>query len=97
MSRRPPTNPWLRLGMDAWTLGIEASTVIGLRTLRIAGGGAAGEAEFLRMITEKVDAGLALQALAMKGALGPSPDRAAAASLAHVRRKVRANRRRLTT
>ena len=97
MSRRSTTNPWLRIGMDAWTLGIEASTVIGLRTLKIAAGGAAGEAEFMRMITEKVDAGLALQSKALKGALGPSPDRAAAASLAHVRRKVRANHKRLTT
>jgi len=96
MARRAPSNPWLSVGMDAWMLGIEASTVIGLRAMRIAGGGAAGEAEFSRMITEKIDAGLALQAMVLKGALGPSPDRAATASMAHLRRKVRANRRRLT-
>jgi hypothetical protein len=89
------SNPWLQLSLDAWSLGIEASTVIGLRTLKIAAGGAAGEAEFRRMIGEKIGAGLELHALAMKGALGPAPERVAAASLAHVRRKVRANRRRL--
>lgn len=97
MTRRSDPNPWLRIGLDAWTLGIEASTVIGLRTMKIAAGGAAGEAEFRRMISEKVDAGLSLQAMGMKGALGPSPERAAAASMAHLRRKVRANHRRLTT
>jgi hypothetical protein len=96
MTRRSNSHPWLRIGMDAWTLGIAASTVIGLRTMKIAAGGAAGEAEFRRMITEKIDAGLSLQAMALKGAVGPAPDRAVTASLAHVRRKVRANRRRLT-
>lgn len=97
MSRRSTSNPWLRIGLDAWTLGIEASTVIGLRTMKIAAGGAAGEAEFRRMITEKVDAGLALQTQALKGALGASPERAISASMTHVRRKVRANQRRLTS
>lgn len=96
MSRRSAAYPWFQLGMDAWSLGIEASTVIGLRTLKIAAGGAAGEAEFRLMFAEKFDAGLALQAKAMKGALGPSPERVAVASLAHVRRKVRANRKRLS-
>ena len=95
MSRRSDSNPWLRIGMDAWSLGIEASPVIGLRTLKIAAGGAAGEAEVRRMIGEKIDAGLQLHSKAMMGALGPTPERAIAASLAHVRRKVRANRKRL--
>lgn len=95
MARRSDSNPWLRIGMDAWSLGIEASTVIGLRTLKIAAGGAAGEAEFRRMISEKIGAGLELQALAIKGAIGPAPERVAAASLAHLRRKVTANRKRL--
>jgi hypothetical protein len=34
MARRTRANPWLRLGFDAWALGLEASTVIGLRTLK---------------------------------------------------------------
>ena len=95
MTRRSTSNPWLKLSMDTWSLGIEASTVIGLRTLKIAAGGAAGEAEVRRMISEKLDAGLQLQSKAMMGALGPTPEQAIAASLAHVRRKVRANRKRL--
>ncbi len=95
MSRRG-ANPWIGLGLSAWTLGLEASTVVGLRTLKIAAGGAAGEAEARRMVSEKVEAGIALQTLALTGALGFTPHGATAKTLAHYRRKVRANRRRLS-
>jgi hypothetical protein len=88
-------NPWPRLGWNAWALGLEASSVIGLRTLKIAAGGAAGAAESRRMVSEKVDAALALQTLALTGGLGSTPHGAAARTIAHYRRKVRANQRRL--
>jgi hypothetical protein len=88
-------NPWLRLGFNAWSLGVEASSVIGLRTLKIAAGGAAADAESRRMVDEKVRAGLELQSLALTGGLGLTPQGAAARTLAHYRRKVRANQRRL--
>jgi hypothetical protein len=29
-------NPWFRVGVNAWSLGMEASSVIALRTLKIA-------------------------------------------------------------
>jgi len=90
-------NPWLGIGMSAWSLGVEASTVIGLRTLKLAAGGAAGEAEARRMVSEKIDAGLDLQARAVRGALGFTPQAVAANTLSHYRRKIRANRRRLST
>ena len=93
MARRG--NPWLRLGLDAWTLGAESSAVIGLRVMKMAAGGAAAEAEALRMVSEKMEAGLALQTMALTGALGVTPHGAAAKAVAHYRRKVRANRRRL--
>ena len=93
MRRR--ANPWIGIGFDAWRLGLEASAVVGLRTLRIAQGGAAGQAEAERMVSEKVDAGLALQRLAITGGLGASPAAASARTLVHYRRKVSANRRRL--
>jgi hypothetical protein len=93
MARR---NPWLRLSMDAWTLGLEASAVMGIRTLKIAAGGPAATSEAERMVTEKIEAGLSLQTKAMTGALGATPHGAAARTMAHYRRKVRANRRRLT-
>ena len=44
MTRRQ-TNRWLGIGFDAWSLGFEASAVIGLRALKIAQGGVAGQAE----------------------------------------------------
>ncbi len=87
---------WLRLGWNAWALGMEASAVIGLRTMKIAAGGAAAEAEALRMVSEKVEAAAALQAMAMTGALGFTAQAASSKAVAHYRRKVQANRRRLT-
>ena len=88
-------NPWLRANMAAWSLGIEASTVIMLRTMRIAAGGAAAQREAEKMVTEKIEAALDLQTKAMTGALGVRPETATHRTLSHYRRKVRANRRRL--
>jgi hypothetical protein len=81
--------------MSAWSLGIEASSVIALRTMKIAAGGPEANAEARRMVAEKVDAGLDLQTKAITGRLGFTPESAATKALAHYRRKVRANRRRL--
>jgi hypothetical protein len=86
-----PRNPWIRASLSAWSLALEASTVIALRTVKLA----AGEAEARRMFSEKIEASMALQALALTGGLGRTPHSAAARTLAHYRRKVRANRRRL--
>jgi hypothetical protein len=94
--RRRRGNLWFGIGMDAWRLGLEASTVIGLRTMKIARGGPRGEAEAKRMVSEKVEAAADLQVMALTGGLGATPTRAAAKMIAHYRRKVRANRRRLT-
>lgn len=89
-------NPWMKLTMDAWSLGIEASSVIGLRTLKIAAGGPAAQTEAALMINEKIASTLDLQMRAMTGGLGVTPHGAAAKTVAHYRRKVRANRRRLS-
>jgi hypothetical protein len=48
------------------------------------------------MVSEKVDAAIALQARALTGGLGGTPASAAARTIAHYRRKVKANRRRLS-
>jgi hypothetical protein len=53
-------NKWVRLGVDAWSLGVEASSVIALRTLKIAAGAVAAEVEARRLVCEKIEAGLAL-------------------------------------
>jgi hypothetical protein len=60
-------NPWFRAGFYAWSLGLEASSVIALRTLKIAIGGPTAEAEARRMVSEKIEAGLALQTLVLIG------------------------------
>jgi hypothetical protein len=89
-------NPWLEVGIDTWSLGVESSQVIGLRTLKLASGGRAGEREARRMVGEKIKAVVALQVMALTGELGVTPHAAAAKTLTHYRRKVRANRRRLS-
>jgi hypothetical protein len=77
-------------------LGFEAAAVVGLRGLRLTAGGRAAKAESRRMVSEKIDAALALQALALTGGLGATAPAAAGRVLRHYRRKVRANRRRLS-
>jgi hypothetical protein len=47
------------------------------------------------MISAKIEAGFALQAMALTGGLGLTADGAASKMVTHYRRKVRANRRRL--
>lgn len=89
-------NRWPGIAVDAWLLAFEASCVIGLRTFRLAAGGASSALEAQRMVTEKVEAALTLQAKALTGGLGTTAPAAATRTLAHYRRKVRANRRRLT-
>ena len=96
MARRRRPNPWLRIGFDAWTLGMEASAVIGLRALKIAAGGPAGDAEARRMVSEKLDAADELRTKALSGGLGLTGSGMASRTLTHYRRKVRANRRRLS-
>lgn len=75
---------------------MEASAVIGLRTMKIAAGGAEAQVEASRMVTEKIESLWSLQASAMTGALGSSPHQATRKTIAHYRRKVRANKRRLS-
>ena len=47
------------------------------------------------MVAEKIEAALSWQTLALTGGLGTTPQSAARKSLAHYRRRVHANRRRL--
>jgi len=88
-------NQWAGVGASAWSLAIEASSVIALRTLKIARGGPEGAAEAERMVREKVEAAAELQRLAFTGALGVSAAGASAKVVRHYRRKVTANRKRL--
>lgn len=75
----------------------EAQTVITLRLAGMAGVWPMSPVEGLRMVTEKVEAGQASAQAAMRAGLaGKGPGQVAMAALQPVRRKTRANARRLT-
>ena len=86
---------WPRLCQSLWSLAFEASHVILLRAFAIAAGDAHAKAEIDRMVDEKVRALYALHALFVTGALGFTTPIIATRSVAHYRKAVRANRRRL--
>lgn len=88
-------NPWLSIGASLFKLQLEAGEVIALRSFTILTAGDAGLAEARLMVTEKVVAAIELQQRALTGELGLDVLSAAPHAINHVRRKVRANRRRL--
>lgn len=89
-----PTD-WMSLCLDSWRLGVEASSVMTMRMTKLAAGDAAAFAEAQRMVSEKIEAATALQLRAMAGTLGTTPARRAEATIAHYRKAVGRNRRRL--
>ncbi|MES2288381.1 MAG: hypothetical protein V4530_01485 [Pseudomonadota bacterium] len=93
---RTNTDNWMTFGLNSWMLGYEAATVVGLRMAKLAMGGPGAAQEAQRMVAEKIAEAQSLNLRAMTGALGQSPAAVANASVQQVRRKVRANRRRLS-
>ena len=88
---------YLSLWTDAVLLGMEAQWVIGLRMMRLLSGGAAAEAEMTRLVSEKaVAAAAAATDAAAAAALGKSNVAIAHKTIRGYRKRVRANRRRLT-
>lgn len=85
----------MNTGFDAWALGVEASVVIGLRMMKLAGGGSAASNEAALMVSEKIRSNLDLATDMLTGKLGATPA-GAGAVVKHYRRKVSANRRRLS-
>jgi hypothetical protein len=78
-------------------LGFEAQQVVGLRLMRLAAGGARGQAEAQRMVTEKLAAFTEAQAAAVTTAIkGGSNHRLSKEVLGVYKKRVRGNRRRLT-
>lgn len=93
----PRTNSdWLTTGLDAWALGLEASMVVGMRMTRLSLGGDAGRREAMLMVSEKVGAGLELQAALLSEGADLTPLTATRKALRHYRGKVAANRKRLS-
>jgi hypothetical protein len=52
---------WFRVGFETWNVGLAASPVIALRTIKILAGGPAGQGEARLMVAEKTNAGITLQ------------------------------------
>lgn len=87
---------WFDLSLDAWRLAAESQTVIGLRLAKLASGDAAAAAEAQLMISEKIAAAAEVQTQMFTAALAGTSHLAPRRAMAHYRRKVGANRRRLT-
>ena len=86
---------WGKLGWDAWALGMDAASVIGMRTASAFTGGDLTGREAQLMISEKLSVAMELQSAFMSGALGQDPANATRRVLQTYRRKVSANNRRL--
>lgn len=87
---------WFSLSMDAASLGLEAQGVIGLRLRMALWGGEDIWDETWRMTSEKAVALVDAHCLLMRSMLAGEGHLAAAKAVALYRRRVRANRRRLT-
>lgn len=79
----------LKFWFDVSMLGFEAQQVVWLRTMKIALGGRASEREAMRMVSEKLTAA---REAGFDLAMGKSVD----SLVSGYRKKVRANRRRLS-
>jgi hypothetical protein len=82
---------------DMARLGAEAWMVVGLRMMKLAAGGPLAAREAQRMVTEKAAA--AIEAQVRSGAAlmrGASPQSAGRTAMTGYRRRVKANRRRLS-
>ena len=90
-------NPWVVLTMRAFQLSWEAQSVIALRMMRLASGDVRGQAELNRMVVEKITAAAEAQvAVAAEIMNGHKDHVIAGKALTVYKKRVRANRRRLS-
>jgi hypothetical protein len=90
-------NNWFSLSSQTAMLALETQSVIALRLMRIAAGGALARSEATRMVTEKVQALGEAQAVAAVGSMTGRNRRHIAKKVAGgYKKRVRGNRRRLT-
>jgi hypothetical protein len=89
---------WLiKAWMDAAKFNFEVQSVVAMRLMKIAAGGATGAAESTRMVREKAEASVAaLTAGSLALAKGKSVKAATKAAMVPVKKRVRANRKRLS-
>jgi hypothetical protein len=90
-------NPWIALGLQTIQLAMEMQGVIALRLMRLAAGGARGRTEASRMVAEKIVAAGEVQMAAASALVTGCRDNAVAGKVLRVlRKRVRANKRRLS-
>ena len=89
--------PFWTSWLDAARFGLESQQVIGMRLMRMAAGGPLATTEAQRMVVEKVAAlALANQAAALALMTGKPLHTAAAQAMRPMRKRMRANHRRLS-
>ncbi len=89
--------PWIALTFKAMQIGMDAQNVIFLRMLRFSAGGARGQSEARRMVSEKIAASVEAQATALSGIVTGRKDTVVARELFRgLQKRVRANKRRLS-
>lgn len=90
-------NPWFALTFKTIQLGFDAQSVIALRMMRLASGGAGSKAEMSRMATEKASAIAESQIAAAAAVMTGRQDHVVAGKVLNVLgKRVRANKRRLS-
>jgi hypothetical protein len=87
---------WPRLPFDFWNAGLEAQQVIALRLAKLALGGSAATTEMDRMVSEKMTAAVEAQSAAAAAVLTGNAAQIPSRTVALYRRKMRANRNRLS-
>lgn len=87
---------WLSLPFDLWRAGFEAQQVIALRLAKLALGGPAATTEMNRMVSEKMSAAVEAQSAAAVAVLTGDAAQIPSRTVALYRRKMRANRYRLS-
>ncbi|KMS53454.1 hypothetical protein V474_22325 [Novosphingobium barchaimii LL02] len=91
---RSSTTDWMKLANDSYWLWAESLMVIGMRTSDMMTG-KGSERENRLMVSEKVKAGAEVAAMLATSSL-TSPEKSAQKAVSHYRRKVTANRKRLS-
>jgi hypothetical protein len=86
---------WWALGMESWRLGMDATSVMAMRSAKIAAGGPGAAREARLMVEEKLTAAAEIQIGLMTGALGSTPQAISRNIVRTYGAKVRKNRRRL--
>jgi hypothetical protein len=90
-------NPWIALTLKAMQVGFDAQNVIFLRMMRLSAGGARGQSEARRMVSEKIAASVEAQVAAVSGIIAGRDEAVVAGQVIRgLQKRVRANRRRLS-